>query len=95
MIATALVLALAPLVQGEPARTHWVDASALTIEGRGWEEAVTPWSRLPLRAREVVRDEVWLLSQASAGIAVRFVSDARELHARWTLASPNRSGRSR
>jgi hypothetical protein len=86
--ALALALALAALAQGEPDEIRWFDASALTIEGRGWDTLETPWSRLPLRARELVREQVWLLSQASAGVAVRFVSDARELHARWTLASP-------
>ena len=43
--------------------------------------------RLPGKAEGVVRPPVWSLSRHSAGLCARFVSDAKEIHARWTLTS--------
>ena len=42
-------------------------------------------SRLPAKAEGVVRKPVWDLSRNSAGLCVRFVTDATEIHARWAL----------
>lgn len=39
----------------------------------------------------MVRPELWDLSRYSAGIVVRFVTDAHEIHARWKLTSSNLS----
>jgi len=69
------------------ANVAWYDATALTIEGRGWQaaEMESPYDRLPARARGVVRPEVWNLSRHSAGLSVRFETDAPEISARWRL----------
>jgi hypothetical protein len=66
---------------------RWIDARLLTLEGRAWAEVGHPLDRLPQRAQGVVRDAVWQLSRHSAGLAVRFVTDATRLAARWTLRS--------
>jgi hypothetical protein len=63
----------------------WYDARELTIEGMGWDSTGSPFARLPAAAFGVVPDAVWDLSHDSAGICVRFVTEAREIHARWTL----------
>jgi hypothetical protein len=47
------------------------------------------FDRLPVRADGVVRPPVWNLSRNSAGMCVRFVSDANAIQARWTLTSKN------
>lgn len=66
---------------------RWYDAEALTVEGRGWpvSELPHPYSRLPARAEAEVREPVWQLSRCSAGIAVRFITDATSISARWSL----------
>jgi len=66
----------------------WYDIRALGVEGQGWTDTESPFDRLPLRAKGVVRDPVWGLSQHSAGLCIRFVTDAAMLAARWTLRSP-------
>ncbi|MBW3543950.1 MAG: SGNH/GDSL hydrolase family protein [Planctomycetes bacterium] len=73
---------------GEDGALLWYDARLLGIEGLGWTDTETPYDRLPARARERVRPEVWALSRHSAGLCVRFESDAPAIHARWTLSSP-------
>jgi hypothetical protein len=64
---------------------QWHDARELTIEGKGWSDTRKFYDRLPARAEGTVRGAVWGLSQDSAGMAVRFVTDATAISARWTL----------
>ncbi len=73
--------------QGAPAnaKLRWVDAKELCIEGKGWTDTKSFYDRLPARAEGVATASVWNLGQDSAGIAVRFVTDATELYARWTV----------
>jgi lysophospholipase L1-like esterase len=75
-------------VAAEPVREGnllWYDAKGLGVEGRGWHETKSFYDRLPAKALGVVRKAVWGLSLDSAGICVRFVSDAATIHARWAL----------
>lgn len=67
------------------AKLRWVDAKELCIEGKGWTDTRSFYDRLPARAEGVATEAVWNLSHDSAGIAVRFVTDATELYARWTV----------
>lgn len=71
-------------VPAEPG-LRWLPATDLTLEGMGWTDTESPYQRLPGRARSIVRPPVWGLAGDSAGLAVRFVTDATEIHARWTL----------
>jgi hypothetical protein len=66
----------------------WFDARLLDLEGKGWKDTAADYDRLPARAEGKVRSAVWSLSRHSAGMCVRFVSDAPALHARWALTSP-------
>lgn len=70
-------------------KTHWFDVKNLDVEGKGWTETESFYDRLPQKAKGVVRPPVWSLSKHSAGIAVRFVTDATTIKARWTLTSPS------
>ncbi len=73
---------------GQPGDTvQWYDARDLGIEGQGWTDTKAPFDRLPAKAEGVVRDPVWSLSRNSAGLCVRFVTEATEIQARWTLTS--------
>ena len=67
--------------------TLWYDCQLLPIEGQGWTETASDYDRLPAKAKDHVRAAVWGLSRHSAGIAVRFVTDASTIHARWGLTS--------
>lgn len=69
----------------------WRDAAEFTVEGRGFKDTKGKWDRLPARAdatatpanRWTVPPAVWTLSKNTAGVAVRFVTDAKEIHADW------------
>src|SRR5436305_13412938 len=63
----------------------WTDVKTLPVEGKAFADTLGFYDRLPARAQKKVRDAVWNLSRQSAGLAVRFVSDAPTLSARWTL----------
>ncbi|MBL9152193.1 MAG: SGNH/GDSL hydrolase family protein [Verrucomicrobiales bacterium] len=67
----------------------WHDVSEWGIEGRGWpvEDMERPYARLPRKAKGIVRDAVWSLSQDSAGMLTRFQTDATTIHVRYTLRS--------
>jgi lysophospholipase L1-like esterase len=72
-------------------KVQWQDVRALGVEGQGWAEdqLKAPFDRLPARAEGKVPDSVWGLSHQSAGLCVRFVTDAPSIQARWTLTSKN------
>ncbi|MCP4642441.1 MAG: hypothetical protein GY851_18495, partial [bacterium] len=63
----------------------WHDAVDIGIEGIGWTDTKTPYDRLSGRAEGVVTGAVWGLSLNSAGLCVRFTTDASSVRARWTL----------
>ncbi len=69
--------------------TLWVDARELTVEGQGWATTEGPYDRLPLAAKGVVADGVWGLGKHSAGVSVRFRTDAEWIACRWKLGSEN------
>lgn len=65
----------------------WTDIRTLGVEGRGWDgaEVESFYDRLPARAKNIVPEAVWNLSKHSAGMHVRFVTDAANISARWSL----------
>jgi lysophospholipase L1-like esterase len=73
------------LLDGETVR--WHDVRDLDVEGKGWTETKAFFDRLPARAEGVVRQPVWGLSRDSAGLCVRFATDATTIQARWTVTS--------
>ena len=64
----------------------WYDPAQLTIEGRGWSDTLTPFERLPARVEGVVREPIWNLGRHSAGLSLRFFSDATAFAAKWEAA---------
>jgi len=54
----------------------WSDIRPLGVEGRGGTTPRPFYDRLPARAETLVRKPVWNLSRNSAGMCVRFVTDA-------------------
>ncbi len=67
----------------------WYDGRLLLLEGKGWENTESYYDRLPAPAKDKVRQPVWDLSHNSAGMALRFVTEATSLKIRWTLRSGN------
>ena len=63
----------------------WTDILTLDLEGSGWSDTLTPYDRFPGRAEGKLREAVWNLSLRTAGLAVRFVTDATDISARWSL----------
>jgi len=64
---------------------EWYDLQLIGTEGQGWTDTQSTYDRLPARAEGVVRDPVWKLSNHSAGICARFISDSTSVSARWVL----------
>ena len=65
----------------------WHDASSFEIEGKGWIDTANPFDRLPDSAQNKVSATAWHLSKNSAGMAIRFVTDADIVSVRWSLTS--------
>ena len=63
----------------------WYDAKHLAVEGKGWLDTESLYDRLPLEAKGRVSTAVWGLSRCSAGLYVRFATDAEVVQVRWTL----------
>lgn len=87
-VAVFLVLLSAPGVHAQTNNDEtlrWRDARELRVEGRGWTDIREFFDRLPARAEKNVRPAVWNLSRDSAGMCVRFVTDATLIAARWQL----------
>lgn len=87
LLAVPAFLSAEPLKFTEADGVKWYDIRQLGVEGQGWTETKAPYDRLPAKAEGVVRDAVWNLSRDSAGMCVRFVTDAPKLELRWTLTS--------
>lgn len=66
---------------------RWYDIRLLGVEGQAWSDTAAPFDRLPARAQSKVRGVVWNLSRQSAGLCVRFQTDAKQIQARWVLTS--------
>lgn len=84
-VALSLLTLLTPVLPAQEAKLRWYDAADLALEGRGWTDTKHRYDRLPAKAEALVRRPVWDLSQHSAGLCVRFVTNATTISARWTL----------
>jgi lysophospholipase L1-like esterase len=67
----------------------WYDCKLLTVEGKGWTNTEAYYDRLPAKAKDTVRTAVWNLSHNTAGMCVRFTTDATSINVRWVLLNKN------
>jgi lysophospholipase L1-like esterase len=81
----ALFSLLAFATHAQDTNRVWHNLRELQIEGKGWNDTKNFYDRLPARAEKMVRPPVWSLSQDSAGMCARFITDAKTISARWTL----------
>src|SRR2546421_13111688 len=63
----------------EKGQVLFYDVRPLGVEGQGWTATKAPFDRLPAKAEGVARPVIWSLSHDSAGLCVRFVTDARAI----------------
>lgn len=65
----------------------WNPANEDVIEGQGWSDGLfSPYGRLPERAENLVRKPLWNLSENSAGLVVRFQSNANIIYVRYQVS---------
>lgn len=63
-----------------------MEAGFPVVQNQGFtSETGNTYTRLPYRAKGVVRDDVWNLSRNSAGIAIHFYSTAPQIKIRYTV----------
>ena len=78
-----------------PASADEIDWHAVAnsdVEGQGWKDGLLrTYDRLPAKAKETVPGIIWNFSRESAGISVRFITDATAIHIRYSLKSGNLS----
>ncbi|AHW58866.1 Lysophospholipase L1 [Draconibacterium orientale] len=56
------------------------------INGQGWTNGLeSPYDRLPAKAKGTVRDAVWNLSKHTAGLKIRFRSNASEIKVKYQV----------
>lgn len=70
------------------ANVEWHDVTKWGVEGRGWikEERKRWFDRLPAKAEGKVTPNVWNLSRDSAGMMVRFKTDATSVFVRYAVS---------
>lgn len=68
----------------------WHDVTQWGVEGRAWgdQDRKRWFDRLPAKAEGKVTPAVWSLSRDSAGMMVRFKTDAPSIHARYKVMKP-------
>lgn len=64
---------------------QWRDAASFEVEGKGWNQTAGPFDRLPDSAKAKINSTAWDLSKESAGICIRFATDATTVSVRWSL----------
>ncbi len=65
--------------------TLWTNVETLGIEGKGFANTEHYYDRLPKEAKNTVREGVWNLSHHSAGMLLRFYTNAPQFFVKWQL----------
>lgn len=68
-----------------PDNVLWHDVREWGVEGRGFNDTEQYFDRLPARAKDVVRPEVWALARNSAGMSALFEAATPSLYVRYEL----------
>jgi len=85
----SLMISLQGFSQNVTTYKKWNPASDTlqVLEGQAWSKEVKNYyDRLPARAEHVVRDEVWELSQNSAGLSLRFRTNANDIIVKYAVS---------
>ncbi len=69
--------------------TNPLDIKYPVIQNQGFGEEISQtYTRLPQRAKGVIRDAVWNLSENSSGLAIYFYTNAPQLYIRYKVKGP-------
>ena len=86
---TGYILFLCLLVLTGQAQIKWfnpMDAGYPVVQNQGFTAEIgETYTRLPERAKNVVREPVWNLSQNSAGLMLDFYTNAQQIHIRYQV----------
>lgn len=66
----------------------WHDVRDWGIEGRAFDDTENYFDRLPKRAKDVVRKEIWNLSHHTAGMSTRFRAKPDAIYVRYEVTDP-------
>jgi lysophospholipase L1-like esterase len=66
----------------------WHDVRDWGVEGRGFSDTEGYFDRLPARAKDVVRKDVWNLSRDSTGMSADFEAETDAVYVRYELNKP-------
>ena len=74
-------------IVNEESNVSYYGRDYFLIEGTAVEDSLkeSPYDRLPASYKDKVREPVWELSKASAGITVRFHSNSTSINLKWTV----------
>ena len=79
-----LALAVPAVMAQEPASVVYTDAATLPLHGKAIESTASRYARFPAQYETISREPLWNRSLNSAGLYIRFRTDAPAVHARWT-----------
>jgi lysophospholipase L1-like esterase len=65
----------------------WHDVRDWGLEGRAFDDTASYFDRLPKRAKDVVRPEVWGLSHHTAGMSARFRGKTDAIYVRYEVTN--------
>lgn len=89
---TLLLSALLFITVESNAQWVWHDPQKNTdqtisyIQNQGWNEDGGNYCRLPMRAKDKVREPLWNLARNSAGLAIRFKTDAEDIKVQYEVS---------
>lgn len=68
---------------------HWHRVQDWGVEGKGWSGTERFYDRLPVKAKNLVREPVWNLSRHAAGITASFSTNSKVIHIRYEVLNEN------
>ncbi|MEP7257207.1 MAG: SGNH/GDSL hydrolase N-terminal domain-containing protein, partial [Flavitalea sp.] len=86
LLASCILISSFSFSQQKPVYTWWNPAYSgfPVIEGQAWpKEVKATYDRFPARAEKTVPEEVWNLSANSAGLYIKFKTDAKKISVRY------------
>ena len=85
-----IIASVSALLLGVSAFAHnWYDAATLPLYGKARQDTKELYERLPAEFEGRSRDAVWYLGRNSAGLYVRFSSNASAIWLRWSAKFGN------
>ena len=63
----------------------WVNALELRMINKGFDNSLTPYTRIPKYLKDSVRPTLWERAQCSSGIGIRFASNSKRIAVRYNL----------